>query len=61
VAKAKSDEKAASSRATSTKTASSPQSRRDKLASFEASRKKEQRNRTIRLLVICFVHRQQSR
>ena len=55
MAKAKSDEKAASSRATSTKTTSSPQSRRDKLASFEAARKKEQRNRTIRLLVICFV------
>jgi len=30
-------------------------SRRDKLASFEAARKKEQRNRTIRLLVICLV------
>jgi hypothetical protein len=30
-------------------------SRRDKLASFEAARKKEQRNRTIRLLVICVV------
>ena len=30
-------------------------SRRDKLASFEAARKKEQRNRTIRLLVICGV------
>ncbi len=28
-------------------------SRRDRLASFEAARKKEQRNRTIRLLVIC--------
>ena len=30
-------------------------SRRDKLASFEAARKKEQRNRTIRLLIICVV------
>jgi Protein of unknown function (DUF3105) len=30
-------------------------SRRDKLASFEAARKKEQRNKTIRLLVICVV------
>jgi hypothetical protein len=30
-------------------------SRRDRLASFEAARKKEQRNRTIRLLVICGV------
>ncbi len=30
-------------------------SRRDKLASFEAARKKEQRNRSIRLLVICLV------
>ena len=30
-------------------------SRRDKLASFEAARRKEQRNRTIRLLVICVV------
>jgi hypothetical protein len=30
-------------------------SRRDKLASFEAARKKEQRNRTVRLLVICVV------
>jgi hypothetical protein len=30
-------------------------SRRDKLASFEAARKREQRNRTIRLLVICGV------
>lgn len=30
-------------------------SRRDKLASFEAARKKDQRNRTIRLLVICVV------
>jgi hypothetical protein len=32
-----------------------PMSRRDKLASFEAARKKEARNRTIRLLVICLV------
>ena len=30
-------------------------SRRDRMASFEAARKKEQRNRTIRLLVICVV------
>ena len=30
-------------------------SRRDKLASLETARKKEQRNRTIRLLVICLV------
>ena len=30
-------------------------SRRDRLASFEAARKKEQRNRTIQLLVICGV------
>ncbi len=30
-------------------------SRRDRLASFEAARKKEQRNRTIRLLVVCGV------
>ena len=37
-----------------TKTAPA-QSRRDKLASFEAARKKEARTRTIRLLVICFV------
>jgi hypothetical protein len=28
-------------------------SRREKLASFEAARKKEQRNRTLRLLVVC--------
>ena len=55
MAKAKSDEKAAPNGATSRKTTSSPQSRRDKLASFEAARKKEQRNRTIRLLVICIV------
>jgi hypothetical protein len=55
VAKAKSDEKAAPKSEASTKTASSPQSRRDKLASFEAARKQEQRNRTIRLLVICVV------
>jgi Protein of unknown function (DUF3105) len=55
VAKAKSDEKAAPKGGASAKTPSSPQSRRDKLASFEAARKKEQRNRTIRLLVICLV------
>jgi hypothetical protein len=55
VAKAKSDEKAGGNGAATTKTASSPPSRRAKLASFEAARKKEQRNRTIRLLVICFV------
>jgi hypothetical protein len=55
VAKAKSDEKAAPKAGTSAKTASSPQSRRDKLASLEAARKKEQRTRTIRLLVICIV------
>jgi hypothetical protein len=55
VAKAKSDEKAAPKAGTSGKTASSPQSRRDKLASLEAARKKEQRTRTIRLLVICIV------
>jgi Protein of unknown function (DUF3105) len=45
VAKAKSDETAASS----------AQRRRDKLASLEAARKKEQRGRTIKLFVICFV------
>ncbi len=39
----------------STKTPSSGGNRRDRLASFEAARKKEQRNRTIRLLVICVV------
>jgi hypothetical protein len=55
VAKAKSDEKAAPKGGASTKPPSSPQSRRDKLASFEATRKKEQRNRTIRLLVVCVV------
>jgi Protein of unknown function (DUF3105) len=55
VAKAKSDEKTTPRGVASTKTASSPQSRRDKLASLEAARKKEQRNRTIRLLVICLV------
>jgi hypothetical protein len=68
VAKAKSDEKTASkgaasaksalskpAKTASSKTASSTQSRRDRLASFEAARKKEQRNRTIRLLVICLV------
>lgn len=55
MAKANSDEKAAPKGGTSSKTTSSPQSRRDKLASLEATRKKEQRNRTIRLLVICIV------
>jgi hypothetical protein len=55
VAKAKSDEKATPKGRAATKAASSPQSRRDRLASFEAARKKEQRNRTIRLLVICLV------
>ncbi|HET8916354.1 MAG TPA: DUF3105 domain-containing protein [Propionibacteriaceae bacterium] len=55
VAKAKSDEKATQKTGASTKTPPPPQSRRDKLASLEAARKKEQRNRTIRLLVICFV------
>ena len=40
--------------AAATKTAPA-QSRRDKLASFEAARKKDARNRTIRLLVICLV------
>ena len=54
MAKAKSDAKAAPSGAASTK-ATSPASRRDKLASLEAARKKEQRTRTIRLLVICIV------
>jgi hypothetical protein len=54
MAKAKSDAKSAPNRAASTKSAS-PQSRRDKLASLEAARKKEQRTRTIRLLVICIV------
>jgi hypothetical protein len=55
VAKAKSDDKAAPSRTPSTKTAFSAQSRRDKLASLEAARKKEQRARSIKLLVICLV------
>jgi Protein of unknown function (DUF3105) len=55
VAKAKSEEKTAPNRTRSTKTASAPQSRRDKLASLEAARKKEQRTRTIKLLVICLV------
>jgi hypothetical protein len=54
MAKAKSDTEAAPNGAASTKSAS-PQSRRDKLASLEAARKKEQRSRTIRLLVICIV------
>jgi Protein of unknown function (DUF3105) len=55
VARAKSDEKTTPKSAASQKTAASPQSRRDRLASFEAARKKEQRNRAIRLLVICLV------
>jgi hypothetical protein len=55
VAKARSEEKTAPNRTRSTKTASAPQSRRDKLASLEAARKKEQRTRTIKLLVICLV------
>lgn len=55
MAKAKSEEKTAPNRTRSTKTASAPQSRRDKLASLEAARKKEQRTRTIKLLVICLV------
>jgi hypothetical protein len=54
MAKAKSDTKAASDGAASTKSAS-PRSRRERLASLEAARKKEQRTRTIRLLVICIV------
>jgi hypothetical protein len=55
VAKAKSDDKAAPNGDASTKGPSSAQSRRDKLASLETARKKEQRTRTIRLLVICLV------
>ena len=64
MAKAKSDENSATSGATSSKTATAKassaksgaaQSRRDKLASLEAARKKEQRSRTIRLFVICLV------
>ena len=55
MAKAKSDDKAAPNGDTSTKGPSSAQSRRDKLASLETARKKEQRTRTIRLLVICLV------
>jgi len=55
VAKAKSDEGTAPNRGPATKTASTPRSRRDKLASLEAARKKEQRSRTIKLLVICLV------
>ena len=54
MAKAKSDAKATPSGAASTK-GTSQQSRRDKLASLDAARKKEQRTRTIRLLVICIV------
>ena len=55
MAKANSEEKTAPNRTSATKTGSAPQSRRDKLASLEAARKKEQRNRTLRLLVICLV------
>ena len=55
MAKAKSDEKSAPSRTPAAKTASAPRSRRDKLASLEDARKKEQRSRTIKLLVICLV------
>ena len=55
MAKAKSDEGTAPNRGSATKTASAPRSRRDKLASLEAARKKEQRSRTIKLLVICLV------
>ena len=69
MAKVRSDEKAAANGATSPKTATSktasskaasskasaPPTRRDKLASFETARKKEQRSRTIKLLVICLV------
>jgi len=47
--------KTASSKATPSKASSSPQSRRDRLASFESARKKEQRSRNIKLLVICLV------
>ena len=54
MAKAKSETKAAPNGGASTKSAS-PQSRREKLASLEVARKKEQRTRTIRLLVICIV------
>ena len=55
MAKAKSDEKTSPTRTASTKAASAPQSRRDKLASLEAARKKEQRTRSIKLLAICLV------
>jgi hypothetical protein len=55
VAKAKSDEKTTPNRGPATKTASAPRSRRDRLASLESARKKEQRSRTIKLLVICLV------
>jgi hypothetical protein len=55
VAKAKSEEKTAPNRTRSTKSASPPPSRRDRLASLEAARKKEQRTRTIKLLVVCLV------
>ena len=55
MAKANSDEKTAPNSGAATKTASGPHSRRDKLASLEAARKKEQRSRSIKLLVICLV------
>ncbi|MFL6043507.1 MAG: DUF3105 domain-containing protein [Propionibacteriaceae bacterium] len=65
MAKAKSDEKTApdrtastkapSAKAPSTKATAAPQSRRDKLASLEAARKKEQRTRSIKLLAVCLV------
>ena len=55
MAKAKSEEKVAPKSGASAKSGSPPQSRRDKLASLETARKKEQRTRTIRLLVICLV------
>jgi len=55
VAKANSDEKTAPNSGAATKTTSGPHSRRDKLASLEAARKKEQRSRSIKLLVICLV------
>jgi Protein of unknown function (DUF3105) len=54
VAKAKSDEKGTPKTA-SAKNTSSAQSRRDRVASLEAARKKDQRSRTIKLFAICFV------
>jgi hypothetical protein len=42
-------------KAGATKAAAPSGNRRDRLASFEAARKKEQRGRTIRLLLICVV------